>query len=299
MSNIVLNQNSISNSRTNSELTYKFPRSVSFTETSEVVLSHCSIYYSWFNISKRNNNNFFQYRWWGTDPDAGLTEVIDVLIPDGYYTVGTLYEYFQSVMVANGHYLVVKNANGDFCYFINLSTIPTYYATEVRLSSLGPNDNSVAGVSGDVWSDVFQAPSGWAIPNTYQTPELIIPSNNKFGELLGFPSGTISITQTISQTINQSYNLLSSITPQMEPQASFIITCSLVKNDLATPSNVIASFSVPGSASIGDQINISNDIVWSKIAPGQYEEVRLQILDQNYEPLYIYDPNMLLVLSIR
>ena len=297
MSNIVLNRNNISNTRTNSELVYKFPHSATFEQGSEIVLSHCSLYYSWFNISKRNNNNFFQYRWWSSDPDAGLTEVVDVLIPDGYYSINTLFEFLQSVMVANGHYLVLKTS-GDFVYFIEFLTNSTYYSSEIRLSSLGQT-MSVGGSSPDVWSELFHTPTGWAIPNLFETPEIIIPSNNKFGELLGFETGTVLVQETISQTINRQFNIMSTLVPNLEPQSSFIITCSMVKNELAIPSNVLASFSIPGGSSLGDQISISSDIVWSQIAPGQYEEVRIQILDQNYEPLYIRDPSMLLVLSLK
>ena len=297
MSNIVLNKNNISNVRTNSELIYKFPHSVTFDAGSEIVLSHCSLYYSWFNISARNKNNFFQYRWWGTDPDAGLTEVIDVHIPDGYYSINTLFEFLQSIMVTNGHYLVMKSG-GDYVYFIEFLTNSTYYSSEIRLSSLGQT-MSLAGSSPDVWSELFHPPTGWSIPNFFEVPEIIIPSNNKFGELLGFEPGTVSVQETISQTINRQFNIMSSLVPNMEPQSSFIITCSMVKNDLAIPNNVLASFSVPGNSSIGDQITISSDIVWSPIAPGTYEQLRIQILDQDYQPLYIRDPSMLLVLSLK
>ena len=63
MSNIVLTTEHIT-SKKNSELTYKFPRSVTFDEGNQIAVSNMMLYYSWFNISAANQNNFFQYTWW-------------------------------------------------------------------------------------------------------------------------------------------------------------------------------------------------------------------------------------------
>ena len=54
MSNIVLNKSNISNNNNNSKLLYQFPSDVTFNETNEVVISHMSLYYSWFNITASN-----------------------------------------------------------------------------------------------------------------------------------------------------------------------------------------------------------------------------------------------------
>ena len=48
----------------NNRLRYNFPSDQQFDENTMVALSHLNIYFSWYNITAKNNNNFFQYRFW-------------------------------------------------------------------------------------------------------------------------------------------------------------------------------------------------------------------------------------------
>ena len=84
----------------------------------------------------------------------------------------------------------------------------------------------------------------------------------------------------------------------MEPSSSFIVTCNLVKNLMGRPDNIMYSFTVPNATGFGDLISPVNEIVYSKIKPGTYSEVTIEIYDQNYLPLEIVDNNMLITLSI-
>ena len=290
-SNIVLNKLNITNSGNNS-LVYKFPNTVKFEEGDQVAISHLNLYYSWFNITKKYNNNMFQYKWW--DVDGNLTDVRTVLIPDGFYSVSTLYEYVQKTLVDNKHYLVTDT--GDFVYFIEFLTNSTYYAVEIRLSSLSEQyiiDQNLQYPSNAGWVAPKNTLDGSTTIIHYATPHVIIPSNNSFGALLGFKAQTIYETTDISDQ----FSFLNDSATNMNPSSSFIVTCSLVDNPLGIPNNIIYSFAL-NSVAFGDMINTSTDVLYSKIKAGSYNEFRINIQDQDFNQLQILDPNLLIVLSI-
>ena len=56
MRTIVLNRSNLVPDGQNNKMIYNFPGSVEFKD-SYVALSQVSMYYSWFNISERYNNN--------------------------------------------------------------------------------------------------------------------------------------------------------------------------------------------------------------------------------------------------
>ena len=296
MANIIFNKNNITNPNNgNNKLRYNFPVDALFKSGDQIATSHINIFYSWFNISAAHGNNFFQYKWW--DMNGDLTVIVDVLIKDGYYSQNTLYEYIQSIMVSHGHYLVVVDG-GDYVYFIDLVSNETYYSFEFRLSSVG---EQIRGSTASPWEPTEQywkLPTTWKLPALLQTPEIIIPSNNNFGLLLGFTPQTI-VPLNFTAAYNKTYSILNNFAPEMEPSSSFIITCNLVDNNLSFDSKVLTSFTIPNGTRFGDMINLDHQLIFSNIKPGQYTTIELSILDQDYNNLRIIDPNILIVLTIK
>ena len=292
-SNIILNKTHIAN-QNNNRLVYNFPRATKFGKDDTVAVSHFNVYFSWFNITAKYNNNFFQYKWW--DMSGDLTQIIDVTIPDGFYSVNTLYEYIQSVMVQNGHYLETLDG-GNYVYFIELLTNSTYYSVEWRLSSANSSMDFGSGLN--PVTDYCKAPTTWALPSQFETPEIIIPSNNKFGELVGFNQGSnIYEDLTVQPSTNEKYSFLNHVAPNMLPSSSYIVTCNLVNNDLSIPNDVLYSFTIPNNVGFGDLISNNSDVIFSKIKEGTYTQLVLDIFDQDFNRLQISDPNMLVVLSV-
>lgn len=293
--NVVLNRGNITN-KSNSRLEYHFPRPVKFGKDDTVAISDLSLYFSIFNISKKNNNNFFQYKWYN-NTDGDVTEIIDVVIEDGYYSIDSLYKYLQKVMVENGHYLETTDGN-NYIYFIELLENATYYSSSIRLSSAAQvMDLTGEGNQDIIAESIVNPPTSWKLPSTFKTPQLIIPSNNKFGELLGFSAQTI-YKDTTGETTNKHYAFLNDIVPNMMPQSSFILTCNLCDNELSNPNNIISSFTVSGTSGIGDRISPISDVVHCKVKEGTYNSVIINIYDQNFEPIEILDPDILIVLSV-
>lgn len=292
-SNIVLNKTNIANA-SNNRLVYTFPRPTKFEKGDTVAVSHFNLYFSWFNISDRYNNNFFQYKWW--DVSGNLTEIVDVSIPNGLYSVNTLYEFMQEEMRSREHYLETLEG-GNQVFFIELLTNSTYYSTEWRLSAC--NEEMDFGTGLKPVTEFCKPPTTWALPTTFQTPEIIIPATNNFGALLGFESGSnIYQDLTVQPSTNEKYSFLNTITPNMMPSSSYIVTCSLVDNELSVPNDVLYSFTIPNNVGIGDLISNSADVVWSKIKEGTYTNLVVDIYDQEFNRFEILDNNILMVLSI-
>lgn len=293
-SNIIFNRKNLTNEgKGNNKLTYNLPRDVKFIEGDTIAISHLNIYFSWFNITSKNNNNKFFYKWW--DMNGELNDVFEVSIPDGFYSVNTLYEFLLTLLVSRGHYL--KLLTGNFLHFIEILSNETYYSISFRLNSV--SDYMDLGNGLKPTTDLCQAPTTWALPTTFQTPEVIIPSTNKFGELLGFSSGSLYKDLSVNPaTTNQKYTFSNDLVPNLLPASSYIITCNLVDNEMSIPNNVLYSFTIPNNTGFGDLINPNNDVIFAKIKPGQYREINLCIFDQDFNPLQILDSNMLIVLSV-
>lgn len=300
--NVVLNSNHIVNAG-NNKMVYKFPRDVKFGKNDKLAVSHFNVYYSWFNISAKYNNNFFQYKWFN-NTNGDVDETFDVVIPDGFYTVYTLYEFFQSKMVESGHVLETIDGS-NYVYFIEFLTNSTYYAIEMRLSSVSTvmdftnsGQTSLVVPTDESTQAYVKAPTGWVLPAEFKTPQIIIPSNSNFGKLFGFKPATIYEDIPGSVAINKQYSFLNDIVPNMNPSSSFVITCNLINNDFSIPNDVLYSFTIPSGVSFGDLITSNTDFIYSRIREGTYREVILSIKDQDFNDLQIIDPNMLIVLSI-
>jgi hypothetical protein len=293
--NIILNKSHIINlGNGNNHLRYELPRSITFTEEDTVALSNLNIYFSWFNISAKNNNNFFQYKWFN-NVNGDVDDIHDITIVDGFYSIAILNEYILSVMASRGHMLETINGS-NFIYFFELRSNSTYYATSIKISSLSDQYDFNDGNDVRPITDVVKNPSTWVLPTTFQAPEIIISSNNNFGSLLGF-TGTISI-DTSSDLTNRSETFLNTSVPNMMPSSSYILTCNLVSNEMSIPDNVFYSFTIPQNVGFGDIISPNLDLVHSKIKNGVYNHIEVRVYDQNFVPLQIRDPDMLLNLAI-
>jgi hypothetical protein len=294
--NIILNKSHILNTGNgNNILRYDLPKSVEFSNEDTVSLSNLNVYFSWFNITAKNRNNFFQYKWFNTT-DGTPDDIFDVIIEDGYYSVSTLNEYILSVMTTRGHYLETQSGS-NYIYFFELRTNSTYYATSIKLSSLSNQYDFNDSQGLRAITDVVKNPSTWVLPNQFEAPSIIIPSNNNFGSLIGFSSGTIEM-DTSTDVTNRSETFLNAVTPNMMPSSSYILTCNLVSNELSIPDNVFFSFTVPNNVGFGDMISPHLDTIHSKIKAGLYTHIEIRIFDQNFQPLIIKDADMLLNLSI-
>ena len=285
MRTLILNSSNIVEGTNNSILQYNFVGGgISLNKGQKIALANLQMYYSTFNITALNQNNSFSYTW-----VDGINYPVN--IPNGFYSVNALNNFLHFTMVQNFHYL--ESTTGDFVYFITLDINPVQYGVEVNTFGM-----SVALAASNSW--VLPVGATWVIPTNFIIPSLVVLNNN-FGLVIGFNTGSYpnaviagvppAQTQTPAFTTDQQF--LSSFTPQVSPVASFILTCSLVNNNYAVPNNLVYSFAPEGN--IGEQFSVApNEYILVDVLPAYYNSFQVSFLDQNFRPVAIEDPNMLI-----
>jgi hypothetical protein len=291
MRTIVLNRSNLVQDGENNKMIYQFPGSVEFKD-SFVALSQVSMYYSWFNISARYNNNIIQYVW----TDATTTTTFDVVIPDGLYEVSRLNELLQFAMIQNGHYLV--NGANENVYYLELIVNPSRYAVQIN-TFLVPTSLPAG----------FTAPASWVgyAPATFN-PQIILPA--KVNEILGYGVNFTSDANTgnafvppandayVSKLANGTISYISPNAPDIQPNSSILVSLSGIDNKYANPTSVI--YSIVPSVAIGALINEKPpQYAWNRLLPGTYNQLRLTILGTNLQPIKINDPAMTFLLVIK
>lgn len=291
MRTIVLNRSNLVQDGDNNKMIYQFPGSVEFKD-SFVALSQVSMYYSWFNISARYNNNIIQYVW----TDATTTTTFNVVIPDGLYEVSRLNELLQFAMIQNGHYLV--NSANENVYYLELIVNPSRYAVQIN-TFLVPTSLPAG----------FTEPASWVgyAPATFN-PQIILPA--KVNEILGYVVNFTSDANTgntfvppandayVSKLANGTISYISTSAPDIQPNSSILVSLSGIDNKYANPTSVI--YSIVPSVAIGALINEKPpQYAWNRLLPGTYNQLRLTILGTNLQPIKINDPAMTFLLVIK
>lgn len=288
MRTLILNSSNILPNTNNSVFYYKFPAgAVVLTKGQKLALSNLQMYYSNFNITSTYNNNKFSYTW-----IDGTT--VNILIPDSFLDVAGINQYLRFIMVQNKHYYV--NATGDFVYLITFSINPSFYAVEVNCF-----ETSLTIATNNGW--LIPAGATWVNPNNTIVPILNVVEN--FNKLIGFDVGSypnavisgIPPNQIETPAYTSTQVFLSTIAPEITPVSSFVLTCSLINNNYAIPTNLLYSFSPIGS--FGEQFSISpNQYMFIDVQNGQYSGFNCQFLDQNLNPVSLQDPTITILLCI-
>ncbi len=291
MRTIVLNRSNLVQDGQNNKMIYNFPGSVDFKD-SYIALSQVSMYYSWFNISERYNNNIIQYTW----VVGATTTTYTIDIPDGLYEVSRLNEYLQFALIQNGHYLI--NSAGENVYYLEMIVNPSRYA--VQLNTFLVPTSLPAG---------FTEPASW-VGYATQTfnPQFILPTN--INSILGYVENFTTNANTnnayvppanddyVSKLANGTLSYISTSAPDIQPNSSILVSISGIDNKYANPTSVI--YSIVPSVAIGALINEKPpQYAWNKLLPGTYNQLRLTILGTNLQPIQINDPAITFLLVIK
>ena len=273
---LILNSSNVSISSKNS-YTYNFLKG-NFTVPvgSEIMVSSIQLPYSFYNITSKYNNNKFTFQFPGTIAPS----VLNVILPDGFYTTDDINAFLQQFCIGNGLYLI--NAAGKNVYYFNISYNVSYYSNQLLLLTVPTS-----------------LPSGWTQPpnwNGYnsvsQCPKIII-LDNKFGDVLGFTPGSYPIFNTSNSSF------LSNKTPKGSVVNSIVARCSLVNNYVTNPSDILDGFTI-GDVSFGSNINFMNQLEkWVNISPGSYSSFNITFVDQDLNEINILDSNVLITLLLK
>ena len=272
----ITNTSYVANS--NNTFIYNLPASARFTNKSKVGMVSLSVYNSTFNIQASRGNNTVTFIW-----NLATPVTTTWTIPEGYYSASDLNSWLQSQMYANNYY-VTSNNGTNIVYFYEIVQNSVRYS--IQLNSYYIPTSANATTLG------YSLPSGatWAYPATNKTPQLTF--NTAFGSLIGMTAQTYPATV---QSTNQSQ--ISTITPIISPVNSYILTCNLINSKYSIPSNVF--FSLPLNGSLGQLISyVAPSVVYSDIAPNTYNNIIIQMYDQNFNKLDLKDNEIVLTLAI-
>jgi hypothetical protein len=222
------------------------------TKNCSLALSKAIFYYSFSNIDNIYGNT------------SGVSYIFNgieypITFDQGYYTVAQMNEYLQWKMEVNGHY--VKDSSANNVYFLKFEVDTIYYnvvltATPITLPAGGSN------------------PNGLSMTNV--SPQLKI-TNNKWGKLIGFVSGTYPLTPANSET-----NIASSILPVISEVETFNISVPNLVNNArfsAFP-NTIEEY-VPASSASGSIIEIEpKNLIWYNMIDGSHSQITVAVIDQ-------------------
>ena len=253
---------------------YTFPQGSVDLRSAKIALQSINIYYSWANISWANKNNVFTLAM----PEGAGYAYYQVTIPDGYYSVATLYAFIQNFMIQNKMYMI--DSNGNYVYFFEMIQNISYYAVQIN--------NFIVYTQPEL-------PAGWTVPAgfTYPTvvgrrPFITVGSSNNFGDLIGYEAGTY----------NQATQL-SNKTPQMAVVQSVIVQCPNLRNIMSNPSTNLYTFTA-GNTEYGGLISSNAyELVYADIIDSMVSYLDILLVDQNFNPVDIKDSNLTIQLIIK
>ena len=237
----------------------------------EICVSQVTIPYSWYNITTTQTVSII----W---PGSASSPYTWTIVP-GFYTVSDLNLALQLFCVNQGLYLVSGSSN---VYFLSLYTNTALYKNQLIAELIPTSAGS------------YTAPSTWpGYPAVATTPQIVLSSSSsQLNSILGFATGTFPSVNTANISV------LSTLVPVGSTVNSLLMTCNLVNNAVAMPSNILCGIPIDGT--FGSNLNYSPSYQqWVKITPGRYSSMIVQFTDQSYTPLSALDSNILIVLNIR
>lgn len=305
MRTIVLNQSNVVQDGNNNALVYKFPNSITF-RNSEIAVSQMTMYYSWFNITSRLGNNKFTFNWINTAGTNNYT-TYTITIPDGLYEIADINYFLQFVCINAPNlsttiisptppapFYLIDNST-DYVYYAEFVVNPTAYA--IQLNTYNVPTSLPAG-----WTN----PGGTLLPAQTFNPVITTPAS--FNAIVGFSSSFSSAQNqnnaspnpglTTAYKLGSTFSYLSTTTPQVQPNANLLVSISNIDNIYANPSSII--YSLAPSVAIGELIvEKPPEFNFNKMLPGTYNELRIQLLGTDLQPVQIRDPNITILLVIK
>lgn len=296
---IVLNTNNILPDGKNNTLVYRFPNSVIFKEK-YIAVSSIQMYYSWFNVNSLYNNMTVTYTW----TVAAITTTYTITIPNGLYNIVDINAYFQWVMINNGTYLI--NPSGDNVYYFEIIVNPTRYAIQLNTfrvpTSLPVGWTQPANFPGyptQTFNPIITFPADfWKIVGYEPISNVIFSSNGNVNNAYVPPTPASASTYYVAKDGAGTLSYLSNVSPNVQPNSSVYVAISNINNPYSQPSSII--YSLSPSVAIGELIiETPPNFMWNRLIDGTYNELRLQFLGLDLQPLQLNDPNMTILLTVK
>ena len=284
MNVVCLTQANLVQGTGNSTFTYRFPNSVQLDNHS-VALASLTMLSCWNNVSAALGNNTLSLTIFSAD---AYSYTYPIVIPDGSYSVADLNSYLQYWAIENSLYLI--NAAGNYVYFLNVAVNLVRYAIEIQTISCPYN------------GDAGALPLGWSLPVGFPVAPAVGASWNA---VLTVPKGMSDYLGQVegfatdaNSGVGTTLAFLSTICPQIHPTPNVMVSITGISNKYAaTP--IIYSFSsagVPFGSMLSER---PNELLWSTLNSGTYNELRITFLGTDLRPMTLLDPSITLLLAIK
>lgn len=297
---LILNSTNNINRTLNTQFRYDFLSGNFHAKDMEMCVSSIAIPYAFFNVSTFYANQNFSILF----PVAAGSFTLNISLPAGFYTVADINNYIQNQMLINGLYLINKTTSQNV-FFFNLSVNTAYYTTQIVATQVP----ALTGTG--IYSTLYNLPpsgqySGTGLPAlSTSVPRLVLPTSGGINTLIGWPSGTFPTVAVQASTYTQTGSgaqVAAGISPTVAPVGStinsIVTRCSILKNDVTIPSDVLDGF--PINTTFGSNITYSPPFEkWIKINDGTYSSFILTFVDQDLNTIYSVDPNVAVTLLIR
>jgi hypothetical protein len=260
----------------NNKYVYKLPSSVTLRKGTKLSLYSFSMYNSTYNISSTLNNNKFSIIWLGTS--------YNFTIPNGYYSLDQLNNYLQFCMLSNNLYFKTTTAP---VYPISISANSVQYSAQINVLYI-PTSAGATTLG-------YTKPTGasWNFPVSNSTPQFVV--NSGLQSILGFQNGQSTFPESV-QTTNQQF--ISSALPILSPVYCYIVTCNLLNSNYSNIPNMFTQ--IPINVEYGKLIQFTNAFQQQiDVREGVYNEIVIQLFDQNLNSLQFKDYELAMTLIIE
>jgi hypothetical protein len=289
---LILNSSNNVSTATNTQFKYTFLAGNFVAKNMEMCVASVTIPYAFPNVSTYYANTNFSIIF----PVAATTQTLSITLPEGFYTLVDIQNYIENECIINNYYLVSGSQN---VYFFNISTNTTLYTTQIVCSPVPTALGTYTYGSGGKWGT-----GAGGLPTTGYTPQFVLPSSGGINSLIGWPAGTfpdVQQTTTYTQT-GSAAQVAAGISPVIAPLGStinsIVVRCSILKNNVTVPSDILDSF--PIDVQYGSNINYNPSFEkWIPINDGTYSNFLLSFVDQNLNTIYSKDSTIGVTLLIR
>jgi len=294
------------------------PKGIILTSNHEVCLSSCSFFNSSFNMMAKWGNNKIiilsdnfnlnsitlnstvtnkgtVY----TDPRNNTViyrNFIEITFKDGYYDIPSIENYLQNAYQLIGFLLESTDAQSNM-FFTEFITNPQLYKAQINIApipSVLPTD--------------FQLPSNacFSLGASDSSPYIYFPAGltSSYGginDIFGFNNQCLPSTpNNENRNINTTTATenLSIKTPKVSPITCYVVGCSIVRNDLFNPSDILAQLSL-GQSKFGGIIPYSDYPIFITCENQNTKNITIHLYDEYLNELEFQDKQMSLVLTIK
>ncbi len=296
---LVLNASNVVSDGKNSTFVYNFPNSV-LLKDKYIAVSQIVMYYSWFNIQSIYSNNVFTYSW----TKLGVSTTYTVNIPDGIYEIKDINAYLQWTMINNGTYLI--NSSGDNVYYAEFIVNTNRYAIQINTFQVPTalpigwtEPSNFFGYPTQTFNPIITLPANfYKIVGYNPTSTGIFVSNGNVDDLYIPPTNPTSDDYYVAKDGVGTLSYLSNTYPDVQPNSSIFIGISNINNPYAQPSSIL--YAITPAVAIGEQIvETPPNFMWNKMIDGTYNQIRVQFLGIDKQPITLKDPNLTILLTIK